>query len=171
MKSGLVIFAAALVMAATFWSGARSAAATDQKATAATLQRLERDFMKAAAERGAEGYLSYYADDAVEVPDGEGLVRGKTDIAKQAGYLNNKSNHMTWTPVGADVSASGDLGYTFGTYEYHGVSKDGTPIFAVGKYTTIWKLQKDGSWKVELDMGNTSPLPSNPQTRRRFPLI
>jgi ketosteroid isomerase-like protein len=171
MKSGPVTFVAALLIAATFWSGARSIAATDQKVTVATLQRLERDFMKATAERGAEGYLSYYADDAVEVPDGEGLVRGKTDIAKEAGYLNNKSNHIAWTPVGADVAAAGDLGYTFGTYEFHGVDKDGTPIFAIGKYATIWKLQKDGSWKVVLDMGNSSPTPNRPQTRRRFPLI
>jgi len=51
------------------------------------------------------------------------------------------------------------------------VDKDGTPIFAKGKYTTIWKLQKDGSWKVVLDMGNRSPTPNNPQSRRRFPLI
>jgi ketosteroid isomerase-like protein len=171
MKSGLVVCVAALLMAATFWTGARSSAATDQKVTAATLQRLEREFMNATAQRGAAGYLSYYADDAVEVPDGEGLVRGKVDIAKEAGYLNNKSNHMVWTPVGADVAASGDLGYTFGTYEFHGVDKDGTPIFAVGKYTTIWKLQKDGSWKVVLDMGNSSPSPNNPRSRRRFPLI
>jgi ketosteroid isomerase-like protein len=171
MKSGPVIFVAALVMTTTLWTGARSSTAPDQKVSVATLQRLERDFMKAAAERGAAGYLSYYADDAVEVPDGEGLVRGKTDIAKEAGYLNDKSNRLTWTPVGADVSASGDLGYTFGSYEFHGVDKDGTPIFAMGKYTTIWKLQKDGSWKVVLDMGNRSPTPNNPQSRRRFPLI
>jgi ketosteroid isomerase-like protein len=25
-----------------------------------------------------------------------------------------------------------------------------------GKYTSIWKKQKDGSWKVVLDMGNAS---------------
>jgi ketosteroid isomerase-like protein len=171
MKSSLSVLIAALLIATTLLADARSAAPPEPKATAATLQRLEREFMKAVAEEGAPGYLSYYADDAVGVPDGGGFLRGKKEIAKRAGYLDNKSNHMTWTPLGADVATSGDLGYTFGTYEFHGVDKDNAPVVSVGKYTTIWKLQQDGSWKVVLDMANTSPLPGNSQPTRRLPLI
>jgi ketosteroid isomerase-like protein len=58
--------------------------------------------------------------------------------------------------VGADISASGDLGYTYGTYEFRAVGKDGNPVVEHGKYTSIWKKQRDGSWKVVLDMGNAS---------------
>jgi ketosteroid isomerase-like protein len=58
--------------------------------------------------------------------------------------------------VGADISASGDLGYTYGTYEFR--AKDGKLIVEHGKYTSIWK-QRDGKWKVVLDMGNASPEP------------
>jgi ketosteroid isomerase-like protein len=32
--------------------------------------------------------------------------------------------------------------------------KDGQPTTETGKYVTVWKKQKDGSWKVALDMGN-----------------
>jgi ketosteroid isomerase-like protein len=31
---------------------------------------------------------------------------------------------------------------------------DGQTVIETGKYTTIWKRQKDGTWKVVLDMGN-----------------
>ena len=45
-------------------------------ATTDTLRQLEADFMKAAAERGAEGYMSYYAEDAIEVPNGREAIHG-----------------------------------------------------------------------------------------------
>ena len=126
------------------------------KITADTLRQMEGEFMKAAVEHGAAGYMSYYADDAVEVPNGAAIISGKLNIAKTMGFLDDKNNRLTWTPVGADVSASGDLGYTYGTYEFRALGKDGKPVAEHGKYTSIWKKQKDGSWKVVLDMGNTS---------------
>ena len=115
--------------------------------------------MKAANEKGAQGYMSYYADDAVEVPNGAPLIIGKVEIAKGMGFLDNKDNRLEWTPVGADISASGDLGYTYGNYEFHSKDKEGNPQVQYGKYTSIWKLQKDGNRKVVLDMGNASPGP------------
>jgi ketosteroid isomerase-like protein len=110
--------------------------------------------MKATAERGSQGYLSYYAEDAVEVPNNAGLIQGKANIAKTMEFLDDKNNHLTWTPVGADISSSGDMGYTYGTYEFASSDRNGKPVVDHGKYTTIWKKQKDGSWKVVLDMGN-----------------
>jgi ketosteroid isomerase-like protein len=126
------------------------------KATPATLKQLEADFMKAAEEKGSEGYMSYYAEDAVEVPNGEPFLKGKAAIAKTMGFLDDKNNRLTWSPEGADISASGDLGYTYGNYEFSAKDKDGKPIVQHGKYTSIWKKQKDGAWKVALDMGNSN---------------
>ncbi len=117
---------------------------------------LETEFMKATAERGSAGYISYYADDAVELPNGASILEGKETIRKTLGFLD-EGNSLTWTPVKADMSASGDLGYTFGTYEFRGKGKDGKPQISHGKYTSIWKKQSDGSWKVVLDMGNSTP--------------
>ncbi|MGA9388980.1 MAG: DUF4440 domain-containing protein [Candidatus Sulfotelmatobacter sp.] len=136
-------------------------AKASDKATADTLRQLEGEFMKAAAERGSAGYMSYYADDAVEVPNGAAIITGKINIAKTMGFLDDKNNHLTWRPVGADISAGGDLGYTYGTFEFRAIGKDGKPVVENGKYTSIWKKQRDGSWKVVLDMGNASS-PTSP---------
>ena len=113
--------------------------------------------MQAAAARGSQGYMSYYAEESVEVPNGADLLIGKNAIAKTMGFLDDKSNSLTWTPVGADISASGDLGYTYGTFEFRSKDASGKPTVTRGKYTSIWKRQKDGSWKVVLDMGNAGP--------------
>jgi len=159
MTFRLRVVLAALVFSLVVFPNARPSAFAVAKASADDLRRLEADFMKAAAEKGADGYMSYYAEDAVEVPNGEVFIQGKSEIAKTMGFLNDKNNQLTWTPVGADMSASGDLGYTYGTFEFSSKDKDGKAVVAHGKYTSIWKKQKDGSWKVVLDMGNSSPSP------------
>jgi ketosteroid isomerase-like protein len=46
------------------------------------------------------------------------------------------------------VSESGDLAYSFGNYEFRSIGKDGKPTIEHGKYTSIWKKQKDGRRKV-----------------------
>ena len=152
----LPVLAVALVLAIVAVSNLRSAA-SPAKDSAETLKQLEAEFMKAAAEKGSQGYMSYYGDDSVELPNGHVLIQGKTEIAKSMGFLDDKNNRLTWTPVGADIS--GDLGYTYGTYEFHARDKEGKPVIDYGKYTSIWKRQRDGSWKVVLDMGNASPEP------------
>ena len=161
MKSSTLLLAAivCLTVAGVFVLPIRLSSDPSAQATPETLKQLEGEFMKAALEKGSQGYMSYYADDAVEVPNGAPLIIGKINIAKDMGFLDDKNNRLTWTPVGADISVSGDLGYTYGTYEFHSKDKDGKPITDYGKYTSIWKRQKNGTWKVVLDMGNAAPAP------------
>lgn len=120
--------------------------------TAQVLIRKEGEFMKAALEKGSAGYMSYYADDAVEVPNGAPFILGKASIGKTMTFLDDKQNRLTWKPLGADIS--GDLGYTYGTFEFRSKDKNGNAVIEHGKYTSIWKKQKDGNWRVVLDMGN-----------------
>jgi ketosteroid isomerase-like protein len=129
-----------------------------QTSGAETLLKLEADFEKTTAERGFEGFISYFADDAADLPDGGLIVSGKENIRNTEGPWPSDIS-LTWTPVHADMAASGDLGYTFGNFVFKAKDKDGNPITRYGKYATVWKKQKDGSWKVAMDMGNSSPNP------------
>src|SRR5271170_2749810 len=124
MKSLQLFLLVALLVAIVVLSTARPSASALPQATAETLKQLEGEFMKAAAEKGSAGYMSYYADDAVELPNGGPIIPGKVNIAKGMGFLDDKNNSLTWSPVGADISAAGDLGYTYGTFEFR--SKDKT---------------------------------------------
>jgi ketosteroid isomerase-like protein len=159
MKSFLPVLVVVVLVAIIALPVPRPIVVASPKATPEMLKQLEGEFMKAAADKGSQGYMSYYADDSVEIPNGAPLIQGKAEIAKGMGFLDDKNNRLLWTPVGADISASGDLGYTYGTFEFHTKDKDGKPVVQYGKYTSIWKQQKDGSWKVVLDMGNASPQP------------
>jgi ketosteroid isomerase-like protein len=159
MKSFLPIFVVAFLVATIAVPMTRPTVSASPRATAEMLKQLEGEFMKAAAEKGSQGYMSYYADDSVEVPNGAPVIEGKANIARTMGFLDQKDNHLTWTPVGADMSASGDLGYTYGYYEFQHKDQAGKRVAEHGKYTSIWKKQKDGNWKVVLDMGNAGPDP------------
>ncbi len=58
---------------------------------------------------------------------------------------------MSWKANDAVVASSGDLGYTYGTYQLHVNMPDTT---FTGTYVTIWKKQEDGKWKFVLDSNN-----------------
>ncbi len=63
---------------------------------------------------------------------------------------------LTWEPAYVDVSAAGDLGYTWGRYQLTvPLPKPAMgPLIRRGTYVTIWKRQHGGAWKVVLDGGN-----------------
>ena len=130
--------------------------AADQKKGSDILFKLEGDFAKAVAEHGHAAFVTYFAEDGVELDEGGGIT-SREEIAKQPEWPEGTT--LAWTPVRGDMAASGDLGYTYGTYVFKSKNKDGNIVSTYGKYMSVWKKQKDGSWKVVVDMGNSSPEP------------
>ena len=63
--------------------------------------------------------------------------------------VNDSSYTLTWSPAGAEIAASGEMGYTYGMYKLE--MKD---TVLRGTYVSIWKKQTDGKWKFILDSGN-----------------
>ncbi|HEX7424354.1 MAG TPA: nuclear transport factor 2 family protein [Terriglobales bacterium] len=134
--------------------------ATKQKSPkgADLLRQLEGDFAADVAKHGHDAFLTYFAEDGVELVDGGG-INTKDAMRKQPPWPEGTT--LTWTPVKAEMAASGDLGYTYGNYVYTAKNKEGKLVANYGKYTSIWKKQKDGQWKVVVDMGNSSPDPKS----------
>ena len=65
------------------------------------------------------------------------------------------TGEWTWTPSFAGVSASGDLGYSYGVYELR--EKSGTrTVSERGNYARVWKKVND-EWKLVVDVAD--PLP------------
>jgi ketosteroid isomerase-like protein len=60
---------------------------------------------------------------------------------------------LTWEPSSVEVSTDGDLGYTWGRYTMTlpRVGHGGRPFVLMGYYSTIWKRNKLGTWKVALE--------------------
>ena len=132
--------------------------ATAQKSpkTSDVLMQLEAEFAADVAQHGHSAFATHFAEDGVEVVDGGGFDSLEA-IRKQPSWPEGTT--LTWTPIKAEMAASGDLGYTYGNYVFTGKNKEGKLVSSYGKYTSIWRKQKDGQWKVVVDVGNSSPDP------------
>jgi ketosteroid isomerase-like protein len=74
-------------------------------------------------------------------------------------YLMNEPDSaytITWAADKAVVAASGELGYTYGTYTMR-IKKDGS--IRRGTYATIWQREQKNGWKMLLDTGNPGLAP------------
>ena len=103
---------------------------------------------------------SFYAPDAPRATGHEAIQ----ELFAQLGSLPNLE--LTWSATDAVVSASGDLGYTVGSYRMMFDSPEGKRMMEMGKYVTVWKKQADGSWKVLEDIFNNDspPAPASEET-------
>jgi len=121
------------------------------------LRDADLDFARQTAARRQEGWMSFFADDASIIHDGQ-TVTGKDALrAFYQPVFANKDFTLTWSPNHAEASRDGTLGYTYGQYE----AKNGTAI-SHGMYTTVWR-KVDGRWKVVLDLGSAAHAQSKPQ--------
>jgi ketosteroid isomerase-like protein len=99
---------------------------------------------------GAEKAFEVFAhDEAVFLKPNHFPIEGKERVLEFLHQGSGQPGELTWKPLKAIASSSGDLGYTYGTY----VWKSDT-LVRKGTYLTIWKRDKAGAWKYVLDTGN-----------------
>ncbi|HEY4127783.1 MAG TPA: DUF4440 domain-containing protein [Gammaproteobacteria bacterium] len=124
-----------------------------------SLVQNEYDFAATTAQKGLrDGFLQYLDKQAMTlspkpVNDYDAHEKAKPSKAKVS---------LTWYPVWALVSASGDFGVDTGPWTYTAVGKDGKPDMAYGDWLSIWKRDKDGQWKILFDSGIDYAAPSKP---------
>jgi ketosteroid isomerase-like protein len=114
--------------------------------SANALVQSELSFAKTASEKGIKtAFLSYLAEDSILFRPH--AVSGKEWTAAQP----ETPGVLIWEPSYAEISGSGDLGFTTGPYVYKTLrdSADGD----YGQFFSLWKKQNDGTWKVLLDAG------------------
>lgn len=122
----------------------------------AFLFELEARFARDVAARGGAGFAAWFADDGVALGNGKAPLVGKVAIQNSATWTPQQYQ-LTWTPTDGMMGPSGDMGYTWGHYEGHSKDANGNPVTTSGRYMTVWRREKDGSWKVVLDAGADEP--------------
>jgi len=143
--------AAALAFAgAVFAASAALAAPPDP---AAELAARDRAFDQASRERGVAAWVEFFADDAVVFPGRGPFVRGKEAIRAAWAKAGFDPAGLSWFVDGAEVSAAGDFGVTYGHWRAERKGPDGKPAVATGKYLTTWRKGADGVWRVIADIG------------------
>ena len=114
----------------------------------------EGKFFQLGQEQGTRAaFLAFLADDAIVFQPGP--VNGKEAWKKRP----EKGLSLTWKPLFGAIARSADLAYTTGPAEWRHDKEDAKP-FGYGQFVSIWKKQKDGAWKVALDVGSEVPGPA-----------
>jgi ketosteroid isomerase-like protein len=134
-----------------------------------SLVAAERAFSADSEARGLRAaFLAYFEPGVLTFPAGKPLqvgTRHLQDGPDQPGVLS-------WRPIKAEVSSSGDFGYTTGPYEFRRKKEDPSPV-ATGSYASVWRRRTYGAWRVLADFGYSGPHPADanvepvrPQPRR-----
>ncbi len=93
----------------------------------------------------------YFAAENGVIMRNDKLYHGKKGIGEHVGKSNINFNFFTWQPDFIDVSNSGDLGYTYGKYQFEYVDKDKKLQKGNGIFHTVWKRQANGEWRYVWD--------------------
>ena len=134
----------------------------NRAADEAAIRKADTDWSNAAQTKQVDAWVAFYTDDATVLPPNEPMAMGKDPIRKSIGeLLGMPALNLKWQPTKVEVSRSGDIGYSFGTYEMTANDPQGKPITDRGKYVEVWKKQADGSWKCAVDTYN-SDMPAAP---------
>jgi uncharacterized protein (TIGR02246 family) len=120
----------------------------------------DRAWSEAAQARDVDRVLSYWADDAVVYPPGGPPVAGKPAIREfVVKSFESPGFSISWKTENVVVSRSGDLAYATGTNRVTFLGPDGKQGAAVGKAVTVWRKQKEGTWKCAIDIWNDASSP------------
>ena len=114
----------------------------------------ERKFYRTGQEKGTRAaFLAFLADDAIVFRPGPVNAREVWEKRAETGL------DLIWEPAFAAIARSADFGYTTGPAKWKTNKKD-EKFLGYGQFVSIWKKQKDGSWKVALDLGIENPEPT-----------
>lgn len=154
------ILAVILMSACTNQSSSSSTVNTSNDSVAAINAIIKADSLwdDQSAHNSAQGWLSFYTDDAIMMPPGENVC---TDKASREASIKNMfampAANMRFQATKTEVSKSGDLGYSTGVYQFSYKDATGKDMHETGKFCETWKKQADGNWKCIVDIWNADP--------------
>jgi hypothetical protein len=108
----------------------------------------ENNFAEYSVEHGMKAAFLKFLDSSSVVFEKGQPVNGIETWSKRPeakGILN-------WKPLYAEISQSGDLGFTSGSWTFQPNSINDS-IVARGGFNSIWKKNKNGEWKNIVDLG------------------
>jgi uncharacterized protein (TIGR02246 family) len=131
-----------------------SSAPDTRDADIKAVKAVEAAWVEDIATKDADKFVSYYSDDASLLMPNAPIINGKDNIeAALKPMLADPNFAFTFQSTRAEASKGGDFVYTVGAYSLTMSRPNGkTAATDKGKYLTVFKKQKDGSWKAVADM-------------------
>lgn len=150
----ILVFAGAAMAQNQAPAVATSAASTEALTEARrAIEKGNAQWVEAWAKGDPSMIAALFADDGVLLARNGKLIKGRQSILeRQKTAMSGVEPGVKVTVTTVDVWLDGDTAYETGKYRYEYKEK-GKPGVDEGRYVTMWKRQKDGSWKLVMDMG------------------
>jgi uncharacterized protein (TIGR02246 family) len=112
---------------------------------------------KAAGDKDAAKFASFYAENAVLMAPGMAATKGR-DAIQQAmtGMAQDPNFALSFAPTKIVVAKSGDMAYEIGDFQMTSSDKKKKPSTLKATYVVVWGKQMDGSWKALVDAPTTT---------------
>lgn len=126
--------------------------APDRAALTQQVADTERAFAKTMADRDVKAFASFISEETVFF-NSKGPVRGKAAVvADWQRFFVGPQAPFSWAPQDVEVLPSGTLALTSG------------PVFTpdgkkVASFTSVWRLEAPGVWRIVFDKGCDCPPP------------
>ena len=143
-----------LALAPTLLGGALSvqAAATTEQ----SLRDADAAWVRAAQAGSVDGWLSFYADDALVLPPNEVAAGSRAAIRRSiTDLLTLPGLSIEWHPTRIEAAAGGDLAALAGAYTLSYRDTAGATVSDRGKLLEVWRRGPGGDWKCVLDTWNS----------------
>ncbi len=119
-----------------------------------SIKSLWKEYAAAVEASDIERWISLWIEDGIQMPPNAPINVGKEKIKLFA------KNLMAGPPVSKMVITSEEVretpewGFSRGNYWFDMTPKEGETVRVIGKFTTIFEKQEDGSWKIARDCFN-----------------
>jgi ketosteroid isomerase-like protein len=109
-------------------------------------------FSKMSEEKGRSvAFESYAADNATILKTYSDPINGKEKLKSLFAAYPDSLYTLTWVPISSDVAKSGEIGFTYGTYQLD-LKADGG--HESGTYCMVWHKDTTNNWKYILETSN-----------------
>jgi len=146
-----------MLLAFSGCSDSLDARQSEVSASKIELGQMNRDFAAALNAKDAKAAAAQYTEDAVLIPPGEAIVRGREAIeeywrgAIELGAVRDVSVETM------DAQSTGSLGYETGSFMLTVNGPDGEAVIDRGRYVELLRRDTDGRWLSTHGIWNASP--------------
>jgi len=160
MKNSLAISAALLCTAGLSAAALAQHMRAGTRGTVAAIRALEEQWNGEWAHRDVARLAAHYTRDAVLMAPGARMVGIAQIRAGLTQMTSDPALALHFHAERIEVSASGDLAYTQGTYTFRSTDPHThRPVEDHGSYVTTYRRQRDGSWKAIDDIASSGMTP------------
>lgn len=132
------------------------------QAVRSRIEEMNTQFTSAVSRGDTAAVTSLYTEDATVLPPNMTGARGRAEIKRLFDGMFQQMGPPTLKLSTSDVTELGDTAYEVGTYTMKAKTPGGDAVSDTGKYVVIWQRQRDGAWKLHVDIWNSdTPMPAS----------